>query len=104
MHFHEHVFDESWELFVSFYLLANKSFPNKRVLNDFNQPLCNLCCTSLMLICACLRANFPSMARTAHVHHESSVHKLRIVDMLCAELCLKSFHPPSRPGLFSLVA
>ena len=37
------------------------------------------------------RANLLSMARLAHVHHETSVHILRIVNMHCGELCLKFF-------------
>ena len=48
------------------------------------------------------RANLLSMARLAHVQHETSVHILRIVDMHCAELCLKFFTRPPALGILRL--
>ena len=45
----------------------------------------------LMISLRVPRANHLSMARAAHVRHETSVHTLRIVNMHCAELCLKFF-------------
>ena len=48
------------------------------------------------------RANLLSMARLAHVHHETSVHILRIVNMHCGELCLKFFTRPPALGVLRL--
>ena len=44
-------------------------------------------------------ANHLSMARAAHVRHETSVHTLRIVNMHCAEQCLKFFTRPPALGV-----
>ena len=50
------------------------------------------------------RANPFSMARLAHVHHVTSVHLLRIVNMHCAELCLKLFTRPPALGVQASLA
>ena len=60
-------------------------------------------CTNMLMFSLCVpRANLLSMARLAHVQHETSVHILRIVDMHCAELCLKFFTRPPALGILRL--
>ena len=60
------------------------------------------CTNMLMFPLRVPRANPLSMARLAHVHHETSVHLLRIVNMHCAELWLKFFTRPPALGVLRL--